>query len=98
MGAELKHKVWVAYKALTQLLESLGVETSKEKIVPPTTRLEFLGITFNSQRMTMEISEEKMKEISMELDTWLTKTTARSREVESLVGKLQFMAKCVKAG
>ena len=98
MGAELKDKVWQAYNALTQLLESLRVETSKEKIVPPTTRLEFLGITFDSETMTMEISKTKLEEIKQELQTWLLRTLATRREVESLVGKLQFVAKCVRAG
>ena len=37
-------------------------------------------------------------EIKQELQTWLLKSTAAHREVESLTGKLQFMAKCVRAG
>ena len=98
VGAEVKERIWEAYKALEQLLQELRVETAPEKLVPPTTRLEFLGITFDSDTMTMEISQEKMAEIKQELSTWLLKTRANRREVESLVGKLQFMAKCVKAG
>ena len=46
--AELHTRIWQAYNALTQLLENLRVETAKDKIVPPTTRLEFLGIMFDS--------------------------------------------------
>ena len=98
VGAELKDKIWQTYSALTQTLVELGVETSKDKIVPPTTRLEFLGITFDSNKLTMEISDEKMMEIRQELHTWLHRSKARRREVESLIGKLQFMAKCVRAG
>ena len=66
--------------------------------MPPTTRLEFLGITFDSASMTMEISQEKMQDIKEELGVWLLKTTANRREVKSLIGKLQFLAKCIKAG
>ena len=98
VGAEIKEKAWDAYVTLTHILDKLGVETSKDKIVPPTTRLEFLGIMFDSRTMTMEISKEKMQDIQQELDTWLNKSKARHREVESLIGKLQFMAKCVRAG
>ena len=98
VGAELKQRIWKAYMTLTQTLQELGVETLTDKLVPPTTRLEFLGITFDSDKMTMEISSDKLKEIQQELDTWLYKTRARRREVESLIGKLQFMAKCVRAG
>ena len=98
VGAETKDRIWQAYRALTQLLQELRVDTSPKKIVPPTTRLEFLGVTFDSGSMTMEISAQKMEEIRKELNTWLLHTAARRQEVESLIGKLQFMAKCIKAG
>ena len=98
VGAEVKEKAWEAYWALTHLLQSLGVETSEDKIVPPTTKLEFLGITFDTEKMTMEISDQKLQEIKTELEEWLYRTKAKRREVESLVGKLQFLAKCVRAG
>ena len=97
VGGEEQRLIEAAYQALTNILQDLGVNTSPNKIVPPTTRLEFLGITFDSDTMTMEISAEKMREIKQELTTWLYKTTARRKEVESLIGKLQFMAKCVRA-
>ena len=98
VGAELKQRAWAAFNALTTLLEELRVETSKEKIVPPTTRMEFLGITFDTNTMTVEISEDKMQEIKLELGSWLLRTKAKRREVESLIGKLQFMAKCIRSG
>ena len=66
MGAEVRDKIWQAYQALSTILERLGVDTSEDKIVPPTTRLEFLGITFDSETMTMEISQEKLQERKME--------------------------------
>ena len=74
------------------------MDTSQEKMVPSTTRLEFLGITFDAGTMTMEISVDKMKEINNELHTWLLHTSATQREVESLIDKLQFLTKCIKAG
>ena len=98
VGAELETRIWEAYQALTHILEEIGVETAKDKVVPPTTRLEFLSITFDSINMTMEISQEKLAEIKQELQTWLYKTKAKRREVESLIDKLQFMAKCIRAG
>ena len=98
VGAETRERIWLAYQALSALLESLRVEMSEDKLVPPTTRLEFLGVTFDSEAFTMEISEDKLHDIKWELDTWLYRKTARCREVESLIRKLQFMAQCIKAG
>ena len=60
VGAELKERAWKAYQFLTKLLRDLQVDTSPEKVIPPTTRLEFLGITFDSNTMTMEIPEDKL--------------------------------------
>ena len=98
VGAETRHRVWQAYQAPSSLLSQLRVEISKEKLVPPTTKLEFLGITFDSNTMTMEVSEDKLRDITSELSTWLTRTSATRKEVESVVGKLQFLAKYVRAG
>ena len=98
VGAETKEKIWKAYNSLTILLKELGVETSKEKIVEPTTRMEFLGITFDAEQKTMEIPQEKLQEIMEELNSWLYKVSASRKEIESLIGKLQFAAKCVRMG
>ena len=98
VGAELQAKAWEAYHFLTKLLRDLSVQTSPEKIVPPTTRLEFLGTTFDSIKMTMEIPTTKLKEIKLELQRWSQLTCATRKEIESLVGKLQFAARCVRPG
>ena len=98
VGAEEKQRIWISYTLFTQLLEKLKVDTAPDKVVPPTTKLEFLGIMFNSATLTMEVTPDRLNEIKEELKTWLTRTSATRKEVESLIGKLQFMSKCVKAG
>ena len=67
-------------------------------MVPHTTRIEFLGITCDSQSMTMEIPMDKIKDTQAELDQWLYRTAATRKELESIIGRLQFMGKCVKPG
>ena len=98
LGAETKDRIWQAFHHLKTLLEQLRVDTAPEKTVPPTTRIEFLGITLDAQQMTMEIPTEKIQEINTDLRGWLYKTTATRKELESIVGKLQFMGKCIKSG
>ena len=98
VGAELQQKAWEAYNYLSRLLRDLNISTSPEKRVPPTTRLEFLGTTFDARTQTMEIPQAKLEEIKQELISWSTKTSVTRHELESLIGKLQFAARCVRAG
>ena len=98
VGAERGNRAWKAYDFLTKLLRDLWVQTSPEKRVPPTTRLDFLGTTFDSEKMTMEVPPQKLQEIKEILDQWLAKDSATRQEMESLIGKLQFAARCVRAG
>ncbi|XP_077985110.1 uncharacterized protein LOC144439750 [Glandiceps talaboti] len=58
----------------------------------------FLGIQLNTVAMTMEITPNRLVEIKEELHQWVAKTRATKRELQSLIGKLSFIAKCVKPG
>ena len=46
----------------------------------------------------MEVTSERMIEIQDELRNWSGKKKATKREIQSLAGKLQFVAKCCKPG
>ena len=48
--------------------------------------------------MTLEVSLTRMNEINQELDNWLHKSRVSCKEVESIIGKLSFIANCVQAG
>ena len=98
LGAELKHAVLQAYQHLIQLLETLRVEVAPEKVIPPTTRIEFLGVTFDSQTMTIEVTQYRIQDMIAELNSWNLKNHACRKELESLIGKLQFASKCIKPG
>ena len=98
LGAEHKDRIWKAYEFLTQLLRNLRIDTAPEKVVQPTSRIEFLGTIFDSQTMTIEVPPDKMEDIKRELGEWEKKTKASRKEMESLIGKLQFAARCVRAG
>ena len=98
LGAEHKDKVWQAFEFLTELLKTIRVDAAPDKTNPPTTRIDFLGTIFDSQSMTIEVPEQKMVEIRLELQKWKTKKATTRKETESLIGKLQFAARCVRAG
>ena len=98
LGAEEKEKIQQAFQHLNDLLNTLQVDAAPEKTIPPTTRLEFLGVTFDSEKMTIEVTQDRVQDMLTELNTWNTKTKASRKEVESLIGKLQFASKCIKPG
>jgi hypothetical protein len=87
-----------AYNSLGQLLSNLGIQEAEEKACLPTRTMEFLGIQFNIDSMTMSITAERLSEIVTLIDSWLVKRRATKRQLQSLVGKLQFVAKCIRAG
>jgi len=80
------------------MLSSLGLKESIRKAHAPSTRMEFLGILFDTVKMTVEITESRLVEIRVLLSSWLSKRSASKVEIQMLIGKLQFAAKCVPAG
>jgi len=83
---------------LGSMVAELGLKESVKKAHPPSTRMEFLGIMFDSVTMTMEVTPSRLLEIKDLLSDWLVKRSASKTEIQMLIGKLQFAAKCVPAG
>ena len=48
--------------------------------------------------MTVEVTHERLREIKLLLATWLNKETASLKNIQSLLGKLNFVAACVRPG
>ena len=85
-----------AYDALAWLLDDLGLQESKKKAVPPTTEITYLGVQFNSVTMQMSVPPEKMAEVKAEINRWVRKSTISKKELQSLLGKLFWVARVVK--
>ena len=86
------------YLALGRLLRNSGVEENVDKATPPNERMIFLGILFDSLAMTLSIPPDKLQEIFDLLRTWEHKETMTRHELESLIGKLNHIAQCVRPG
>ena len=48
--------------------------------------------------MTVSVPEDKFEDIQAVLHSWVGKTSASKQQVQSLIGKLQFAARCVRPG
>ena len=83
------------YQQAMNLLKYLGLEISTHKCVPPTTRLTWLGFEIDSLNMSIEISQQKLDETLEESKRWFSYDKVSRKQIQSLVGKLKHVAKCV---
>ncbi len=97
-GVEKPKLAGEAFTALGRLLDLLGLLESPNKAVPPSHTMSFLGIWFDTINMTMSIDDQRLSEIMSMLRQWRDKERAKRKEVESLVGHLNFIAKVVRPG
>lgn len=97
-SAEHKHLAEFSYKTLKAILHKCGIEESQDKACPPSTRMTFVGVLFDTEKMTIEVTQERLLEIRALIKSWLCKEKASIREIQSLLGKLNFVAACVRPG
>lgn len=97
-GAEKKDRVDIAYQLLESILAKLGISESTDKACPPATRMLFVGVLFDTVKMTLEICPGRLQEIQVLVSEWLKKSNASRKELQSLLGKLSFVSSCVRPG
>ena len=97
-SAEYENCAWESFQRMQQILIDIGATESTEKAVEPTTRLEFLGTTVDTIKMTIEVSTERRHELTQELRMWRHKRSATKKQLQSLIGKLSFITNCVRPG
>ena len=81
---------------LGETLDSLGLAHKRSKHCPPAQQQICLGILFDTVKMSKAIPDTKLAEINTELQKWARKSTATRHELQSLAGRLLFIAKCSK--
>ena len=93
VGYAVKSKAKGSFDTLYNLLQDLGFKISKNKLVTPTTKAICLGV----EKSTIAVPHEKLNEIKVACQQWLSKRTCNRRELQSLLGKLLYVTKCVRA-
>ncbi|VDI15088.1 Hypothetical predicted protein [Mytilus galloprovincialis] len=100
-GADSPDTADNSFQILKQVLDNCGLEESLEKACPPPpqcSRMSFLGVWFDTEKMTLEVTPARLTEILALVNAWLFKSKVFRKEVQSLIGKLNFIASCVKPG
>ena len=85
-----------AFQKLKRLLQELGLTISQSKLVAPTTKCVCLGIEVDTVNSTLSIPQQKLMEILTVCQQWENKTQCTKRALQSLLGSLLYIAKCVR--
>lgn len=76
----------------------LGVPIATEKSVEPTTVMVFLGFEINTNDMSVRIPCHKIVELSALLSEFLSRNKVTLKQLQSLVGKLNFFSRAIRSG
>ena len=97
IGYGLNTTVDHSFQELYSLLQDLGLNISEHKLVHPTTKAICLGVEIDTEKFTISVPPQKLEEIRVACQDWLTKTHCSKRELQSLLGRLLYITKCVRA-
>ena len=97
-SAEVEDKAEQAFETLGNILSNIGIRESIEKPQPPEEVATFLGVLFNTLQMIMSMTPDRLIEIKQILGEWKQRKSATLKELQQLLGKLNFLCSTVKVG
>ena len=97
-GAESAGNAHAAFNRLGQLLEHFGLEEAPEKAVPPTTSMEWLGISFDTMEWTMALKPGKLDELLLWLPKLLHHKRVKRVLLQKVLGNLVWASAVIRAG
>ena len=83
---------------LTLFEEELNIPLAPKKTFRPTQVLEFMGITLDSVKMEARLPEDKLHHTQDMLAAWSSRKGGSLRELQSLIGTLQFACRVISPG
>ena len=87
-----------AFQELETLFNRLGLESSPEKDCPPSTRMVYLGLIYDTVTTTLEVPEDKLSRASALIRHWLSSPRTTKSDLQSLIGKLSYICACISPG
>jgi hypothetical protein len=97
-SADTKQGALGGFEHLAQLLRSLGLNKSADKAAPQSLQMAFLGVWLDTINMTVEVTPDRLQELQQEFEELNHRSSATHKQVQSLLGKLNFVAKCIRLG
>ena len=97
-GAEKADKALSSFNYLGWMLKHCGLEEAPEKAVAPTTKMDWLGVSFDTVEWSMALKTSKLEELL----TWLPKLLKYKRVkrvlLQKVLGSLVWASAVVRAG
>ena len=97
-GAPNSNACKAALDTFTNLCKYTGIPLKSQKTVEPCTTLEFLGTTIDTLAMEARLPSDKLEKLSNMLRKFLHKEKATLKEIQSLIGLLNFACFVVVPG
>ena len=85
-----------SYVMLLNLMSKLGLSISEKKLVVPSPQAVCLDVLIDSENGTISFPPEKLEQVNTMVRQWLTKNRFTKRQLQSLLGSLLYVHKCVK--
>jgi hypothetical protein len=98
VSAEFWSRALTAYNFLGKLLKDSGTVERESKACCPESYVIFLGVWFDTPALTLSVTQERLEELKSLLDYWLELPLASRKDLQSIIGKLNFVAACVRQG
>ena len=96
IGVDKPAVVHSHFQTLLSIMAELGIPISEEKLFPPSEEVPCLGILINIATGTLSIPDDKLQQINQKCLNWGSKSKATKKQLQSLVGSLIYIHKCVK--
>lgn len=90
--------IYVGFCWLRYLAERFGIPLAADKTEGPTSSIKFLGIVIDSQAMECHLPDDKLLSLKEEVRLVFGKHKIQLRELQSLLGKLNFACRIMPMG
>ena len=94
----IEEKQQNALSIIINVFRNLGIPIADPKVVGPTTCLEFLGITLDTENMEIRLSTGKISDLLEKLTLFQDRKKCTRKEILSVVGSLSFACKAIVPG
>jgi hypothetical protein len=87
-----------ALSVTVDLIQSLGLTINWDKVGGPSRSLTFLGVLVDCEARTLSLPDKKLMEVKELVAKWITKKKATKRELQCIVGRLNWCSRVVRGG